>query len=177
MIPPVALEHREKKSPYARPRIDDSIGHNNGTTALMQAIIAQEDDEVMALINNGADLNAKDRNNITALRFACASGNDTISLNLISRGADSKTISRHHNFYGFTPLQACVAGGLLPVLLTLLEDPKPSLHEVDQPMALIKLAIKYSQSGSVGVIESHIAMMAINGALLNSVIKAAAPIC
>jgi ankyrin repeat protein len=74
-----------------------------GTTPLMQAAHSGNQDAVRILIENGADLNAKETaNGQTALMFAAASDRVDVVKMLIARGADLHTTSRVEDFAKLT---------------------------------------------------------------------------
>ena len=151
---------------------------NDGTTALMLAVLNGHIELAIHLLGKGADPEAKEKYGHTALVLASRNGYADAELTLTSRkryadvalaliahGADSMEISSEDAFHGFTPLQACAAGGLLPKLMELLQEPAPSTLPADNPQALIELALEYKQSGAAGILQSHLAKKAIDDLL------------
>ena len=137
----------------------------HGQTSLLVACSWGRIDVALALLAKGADVEAKDNNGRTVLIWTARSGNDGDALQYIAHGADSKTIPSDHAFYGFTPLQACAAGGFLPKLQALLDNPAPRRLACEQSQALMELALKYSQPDAAGLIQSHLAIKAIDDLL------------
>ena len=74
---------------------DVKAGTPNGTTPLMVAAASGEVDAVRVLIDNGADVNAKDGvRNQTALMYAAASNRPAVIALLASKGADLKATNK-----------------------------------------------------------------------------------
>ena len=136
-----------------------------GHTALMFACISGENANVLAFLEKGADLEDIDKDGRTALVLASSNGYADIALALIAHGADSKKLPSEDAFHGFTPLQACAAGGLLPKLMELLQDPVPRALPADNHQSLIELAVEYQQSGAAGILQSQLAKRAIDDLL------------
>ncbi len=67
-----------------------ATGTSFGTmTPLHEAVRDGMQDEVVALIDAGADIDARDEEGRTALHYACANGDTTLGFLLINSGADT----------------------------------------------------------------------------------------
>lgn len=138
---------------------------NKGKTALVWAYDEFQIDLALMLIGKGADLEIKDHEGVNVLMLSSLYGCTDHVFSLIAHGANSMTLKENDDFYGLTHVQACAAGGLLPKLQALLDDPAPRHLACEQPQALMELALKYRQPEAVGIIQSDLAMKAINGLL------------
>jgi ankyrin repeat protein len=107
--------------------------NENGNTALMLAAYNGHTKIVQLLINNGANVNIKDKNNRTSLMFA-SSGPfaETVSL-LIKNGAKTNEVD---NVEGFTALMFAASEGNSDVVRVLLKNgADKSILDVDKESA------------------------------------------
>jgi ankyrin repeat protein len=88
------------------------------TDALLEVVKRKEtsSDDINALIDKGADVDAKDLFNNTPLILAASNGLANVCITLIDKGADVNATSN----YGNTPLTWAASNGLRDVCLTLI---------------------------------------------------------
>jgi hypothetical protein len=79
---------------------------NNGWTPLMHAIHKNQKESVRALLDAGANVNARTSHGLTALMMAAAYGQEDIVQLLLERGADPRSETRD----GVNALTAAVGG-------------------------------------------------------------------
>jgi uncharacterized protein len=101
---------------------------------LVKAVRATDSAGVTALLNERADVNARDADGTTALYWAAEKNDVAIGSTLIRAGADPKTASR----YGVTPLHvACLNGNVEFVELLLKAGADPNAATPDGETALM----------------------------------------
>ncbi|KAF8475577.1 26S proteasome non-ATPase regulatory subunit 10 [Kalaharituber pfeilii] len=104
---------------------DPDIQDGMGWTPLMCAASIRDDEGeevVKALLNMGADVNAKNYNGQTALHFTASKSNLSIARLLISHGATSRVKDK---IMQQLPLHRAAAVGSVPMIRLLLEDKSP----------------------------------------------------
>ncbi len=79
---------QEERNPLGLATIN-SINPSTGTTLLMYSALKGDINQVQHLINQGADVNIKNNNNLTALRYALHANNLDIAKILVDNGADT----------------------------------------------------------------------------------------
>src|SRR5688500_7825184 len=85
--------------------------------ALWEAARSGNAAAVAALLDNGVDVNARARYDMTAIGFAADKGHLEVVRLLVKRGAD---IDVRDTFYGFTPLALAMNNGQAGVAIFLL---------------------------------------------------------
>jgi outer membrane protein assembly factor BamB len=95
--------------------------------ALLEAARTGDRAQVVALLNNGADVNAASRYNVSALGFAAERGHFEIVRLLVDRGA---RLDVADSFYGSRPLDFALRGGHLDIAVYLLERGSPGAASV-----------------------------------------------
>ncbi|MDQ7055680.1 MAG: ankyrin repeat domain-containing protein [Persephonella sp.] len=111
---------------------------------LFEAIQEGDEQKVKELIEKGADVNARDKNNYTPLLRAVSRGNLKIVKILVEYGAD---INAKEKFFGYTPIHIAAMKGYTDVLIFLLKkgaDPnvrdKYGIHHcILQPLRGMKM--------------------------------------
>lgn len=104
-----------------------TVGFGGGT-ALHMTSYCHNLDVSKVLLDNGADMTAKDREGYTPLHIAALSGSHSVAELLISRGARVSAV----NAYGWTPLHAASVNGHAEVGQLLLDNgAKPDAEAAD----------------------------------------------
>jgi hypothetical protein len=106
------------------PALADDVGDE-----LLAATRKGDITQVKALLDKGANVNAKTRYNQTPLFFACDRGNLEIAKLLIDRGAD---VNAKDNFYNATPLTWAMSKKNKDIIALLIEkgvDPSDALRQ------------------------------------------------
>lgn len=148
------------------------------TTALNWAVFHGDIELVISLADAGADINAKDCHDRTVLDIVAngkTKAKKSTALALIAYGAINDCKWRAQtmkSLNGLSMHQAATAGGHINRMRVLL-DSYPSGAPFDQPEALVKLARKFSQSGSAAFLQSHMASKAIEQMMEKSSVSAA----
>ncbi len=129
---------------------DISVKDNSNSTALLEAIDANDNATIRLLIANGADVNARNKSGDTALMIASSYGNVEIMHELLSKGADVNTESASETDHvkngaialgKFTALGYCVSyGGREAVKILLDAGAKVNVQDV-RGMTPLMLAI------------------------------------
>jgi len=96
------------------PTLVDAEG--DGRALLFEALREEQKSMVMLLIDNGVDVNIKDKNCFSPLHCAAQQGHVEIAELLIAKGANPNAI----DMMGETPLHAAVLGGHKDVVMVLL---------------------------------------------------------
>jgi ankyrin repeat protein len=92
---------------------------NNFMTPLIASVAAWPSEAVVnVLLENGAEINAKDSKGWSALAITCDDSHPSIARLLVSRGADLETT----DMLGHTPLFAAARNGDLPIASFLIES-------------------------------------------------------
>ena len=117
-----------------------------GITDLMQAARDGESRAAKAVLNRGANVNAKDSYGWTALIYASAKGDADIVKALLDKGADANAKSKD----GYTGLHAAAQYGHKSVVKTLLEKGADINAEDDKGSTPLSVAVR---SGNKGVAE------------------------
>lgn len=118
----------------------------NGRTALMRAALKGDRTELLALIESGADVNAKSKSGVTALMLAAGEGHREVLQALLARGAhiNAKTSGN------YTPLMCAALNGQTKVVKMLL-DAGADFSAKDNSG---KTALKYAESrGHADIVE------------------------
>jgi ankyrin repeat protein len=89
----------------------------NGRTPLMRAALKGDRTELLALIENGADVNGKSKSGVTALMLAAGSGRVDIVQDLLSKGADVNAKTSGN----YTPLMCAALNGHTKIVKVLLD--------------------------------------------------------
>jgi TonB family protein len=131
-----------------------------GVTELMQAARDGERAAAKVLLNNGANVNAKDSYGWTALIYASAKGDADIVKALLDKGADANAKSKD----GYTGLHTAAQYGHKSVVKTLLENGADINAENDEGDTPLTVAVRSNNKGVAellkksGAIEStHVA--------------------
>jgi ankyrin repeat protein len=96
-----------------------NVFNHTGTTPMMMALETRPEkrERIQALIDHGANVNARDNAGNSALHFACSyPDKDNVVQCLLKNGADVNA----RNGYGHTALYEASASGILPIVRTLL---------------------------------------------------------
>ena len=129
---------------------DANIVAINGNTWLHGAVVGDCSKEVLQMIiDHGADVNATNNKNLTALVMACEKGNiDAINV-LLNAGADTSIVS----VYGNTWLHFAVLGGSNKAILHRIFDHGTDVNAVNNEGATsLMLACETGQRESVNVL-------------------------
>jgi ankyrin repeat protein len=145
---------------------DVNAGDQRGTTPLMLAAAYGSLDALKLLLDGGADVNAKNAFDATALMW-CANDMDKVRL-LVAKGADVNARSRQ----GRTPLflSATYQGGSETVKLLLEKGASVTARDVNQQTPLVAAAAA-NDTASVRLLlghESHPSPMDLSRALANA---------
>jgi ankyrin repeat protein len=95
-----------------------AVDPDDQTRELFAAIDRGDLEQVAAIINRGADVNARRSDGWTPLMAAARKGQPDVVRELLATGADP----RARTVEGWTPLVAAIASGNEEVVLTLLEE-------------------------------------------------------
>ncbi len=126
-------------------RILQRLLQDDGDTALMKAAIGGHTDTVKALIDKGADVNAKDKRGDTALMLAARDGRTEIAKALIGKDANINAADKDDN----TALTKAARvehskteGASIATLNALLTEGADVNHENNQKEMAISMAVK-----------------------------------
>lgn len=101
--------------------------HSNGKTALMLAARDQERGRVVALLNQGADVNKANNNGGTPIMYAALGGDIEILRIFIDRGAEIDAVAKN----GWSALMIAAAKGFPDIASELLKhNANPNLQDV-----------------------------------------------
>lgn len=119
---------------------DISVKDNSNSTALLEAVDANDNATIRLLIEKGADVNARNKSGDTALMIASSYGNVEIMRTLLSKGADVNAVSAAETDHvkngaialgNFTALGYCVSyGGREAVKILLDAGAKVNVQDV-----------------------------------------------
>ena len=119
---------------------DSNIVYKNDWTCLMKAVVEHCSNEVLqAIIDHGADVNATNKHNDTALLWACYKGNEAAIRVLLKAGADTNIATDD----GWTCLMKAVAKQCSKEVLQAIIDHGADVNATDKlNMTLLGLASK-----------------------------------
>ncbi len=106
---------------------------------LIQAVMAGDGDKVKELLDNGADVDVRDRNGMTPLILAAKKGRSQIVRLLLEKGAD---VNAQDEVMGWTALILASALGYKSVVKLLLENGADVSIKDKNGMTALKYAIK-----------------------------------
>jgi ankyrin repeat protein len=134
---------------------DLSVKDNSNSTALLEAVDANDNATIRLLIEKGADVNARNKSGDTALMIASSYGNVEIMRTLLTKGADVNAVSAAETNHvkngaialgNFTALGYCVSyGGKEAVKILLDAGAKVNVQDV-RGMTPLMLAIGTDRS-------------------------------
>ncbi len=127
-----------------------SVGAAANSTPLIDAVRGGSVEQVRALLEQRADVNAVLPDGTTALHWAAHSDHDEVARLLIAAGADANAANR----YGVTPLTLAATSGNAALAAVLLEagaDPNATVGEGET------ILMTAARTGSVAIIEALVA--------------------
>jgi ankyrin repeat protein len=119
-------------------------------TALLIAARAFDHDAALALVGQGADVDAAEADGTTALHWAAAAGDDALVAALLEAGGDPDAANR----YGFTPLHAAADGGFAEAVTALLRAGADARAVLPEGETVLMAA---ARSGDAAVIDALLA--------------------
>ena len=135
----------------------------HGRTSLHLACYRDLAETLVAILNAGGDINATDCDGKNALQLACIVSKRNSVVALVAHGAvdGADRYARYvPELVGLTMHQAAVQGSYIQRLRIVLES-CPSSNPKDQPEALSMLALRYSQTGSLAILQAYMAAQTI----------------
>ena len=127
------------------------LSPNCGSCHNELVFIAKKEKYISDLIDEGADVNAKDKNKMTALHWAAYSGNPDLAKLIIAKGADINAKDRD----GSTPLHKAAYEGnkdVAELLIAMGVDLNAKNSYNETPMSL---AIRSGHKGMADLLEKH----------------------
>src|SRR5437870_13415939 len=94
-----------------------AVGHAAGPASVADAAMRGERASVLAMLKQGADVNAPQGDGVTALHWAARQGDAELVSALITAGANVRTTTR---LGGYTPLHLAAERGSAPIVKALI---------------------------------------------------------
>jgi glycerophosphoryl diester phosphodiesterase len=114
-------------------------------TALMDAVVNNQKEIVILLLENGSDVNAKEKSGWTALHWAVHYNRNDIAKLLIEKGADINAETT--DGYGQTPLSLALKENMTDIAKILIKRGAGIKPETDEVKSMLSIAIKNKQAG------------------------------